>query len=74
MVGEINLSLFPKSGEFQPLERLKFAIAVNQKRFVTHPSVQQLLAAIWYDGLPGFKRMHFIRYVKVVSMYSMADN
>lgn len=25
-------------------------------QFVSHPNVQQLLAAIWYDGLPGFRR------------------
>ncbi len=36
-----------KPGEFQTLERLKLAIEYNQKMFVTHPSVQQLLAAIW---------------------------
>ena len=28
---------------------------------MAHPSVQQLLAAIWYDGLPGFRRLHIIR-------------
>jgi len=25
-------------------------------QFVTHPNVQQLLASIWYEGLPGFRR------------------
>lgn len=25
-------------------------------QFVAHASVQQLLAAIWYEGLPGFRR------------------
>lgn len=25
-------------------------------QFVAHPSVQQLLASIWYEGLPGFRR------------------
>lgn len=25
-------------------------------QFVAHPNVQQLLAAIWYEGLPGFRR------------------
>lgn len=24
--------------------------------FVAHPKVQQLLASLWYDGLPGFRR------------------
>lgn len=48
-------------GENQTLERLKLAIDYNQKKFVTHPSVQQLLAAIWYEGLPGFRRLHIVR-------------
>lgn len=25
-------------------------------QFVAHPNVQQLLGAIWYHGLPGFRR------------------
>lgn len=25
-------------------------------QFVAHPNVQQLLAKIWYEGLPGFRR------------------
>ncbi|PSN38237.1 Transient receptor potential protein [Blattella germanica] len=43
-------------GERQTLERLKLAIKYKQKQFVAHPNVQQLLAAIWYEGLPGFRR------------------
>ncbi|XP_054730943.1 transient receptor potential protein isoform X2 [Anastrepha obliqua] len=43
-------------GQRQTLERLKLAIRYKQKAFVAHPNVQQLLAAIWYEGLPGFRR------------------
>ncbi|XP_076249512.1 transient receptor potential-like isoform X2 [Calliopsis andreniformis] len=39
------------------LARLELAIQYKQKTFVAHSHVQQLLAAIWYDGLPGFRRM-----------------
>nr|XP_031838367.1 transient-receptor-potential-like protein [Nomia melanderi] len=39
------------------LARLVLAIQYKQKTFVAHSHVQQLLAAIWYDGLPGFRRM-----------------
>ena len=48
-------------GDFQTLERLKLAVKYKQKGFVAHPSVQQLLATIWYDGLPGFRRKNTIR-------------
>ena len=34
-------------GSHQNLKRLEVAIESNQKNFVAHPSVQQLLAAIW---------------------------
>jgi transient receptor potential cation channel subfamily C member 4 len=27
-------------------------------QFVAHPNVQQLLATMWYDGLPGFRRLN----------------
>lgn len=26
-------------------------------QFVAHSNVQQLLGQVWYDGMPGFKRM-----------------
>ncbi|XP_041969078.1 transient receptor potential protein isoform X2 [Aricia agestis] len=47
-------------GERQTLGRLKLAINYKQKMFVAHPNVQQLLGAIWYDGLPGFKRKSMV--------------
>jgi hypothetical protein len=28
----------------------------SSSQFVAHPNIQQLLAAIWYEGLPGFRR------------------
>ncbi|XP_066591141.1 transient-receptor-potential-like protein isoform X2 [Prorops nasuta] len=39
------------------LSRLELAIQYKQKRFVAHPSIQQFLTAIWYEGVPGFRRM-----------------
>lgn len=50
-------------GTHQTLTRLEVGIDANQKTFVAHPSVQQLLAAIWYDGLPGFRRLHVVRQI-----------
>lgn len=26
------------------------------EQFVAHPNIQQLLAALWYEGVPGFRR------------------
>nr|ACD69414.1 transient receptor potential channel gamma [Spodoptera littoralis] len=43
-------------GHRMHLNRLKLAIKLRQKKFVAHPNVQQLLASIWYEGLPGFRR------------------
>ncbi len=47
-------------GETQTLERLKLALKCKQKAFVAHPNVQQLLATIWYEGLPGWRRMNIV--------------
>ena len=47
-------------GQRQSLDRLKLALKYKQKQFVAHPNVQQLLAAIWYDGLPGFRRLSML--------------
>ncbi|TNN14273.1 Transient receptor potential-gamma protein [Schistosoma japonicum] len=42
--------------ERMQLSRLKLAIRYEQKQFVAHPHCQQLLATIWYEGLPGFRQ------------------
>ena len=47
-------------GERMTLQRLKLAIKYRQKKFVAHPNVQQLLASMWYEGLPGFRQMNMI--------------
>ncbi|XP_037884366.1 transient receptor potential protein isoform X1 [Glossina fuscipes] len=54
-------------GQRQTLERLKLAIKYKQKTFVAHPNVQQLLAAIWYEGLPGFRRKQMSQQVMEVA-------
>lgn len=43
-------------GEHMGLARLEAAIDYKQKKFVAHPNIQQLLASIWYEGVPGFRR------------------
>ncbi|CAG9767036.1 unnamed protein product [Ceutorhynchus assimilis] len=45
-----------KEGEHMKLARLELAIMYKQKKFVSHPNIQQLLAALWYEGVPGFRR------------------
>ncbi|XP_076235807.1 transient receptor potential cation channel gamma isoform X3 [Calliopsis andreniformis] len=47
-------------GDRMHLNRLKLAIKFRQKKFVAHPNVQQLLASIWYEGLPGFRRKNMV--------------
>ncbi|XP_067121662.1 LOW QUALITY PROTEIN: transient receptor potential-gamma protein-like [Centruroides vittatus] len=47
-------------GDRMHLNRLKLAIKYKQKKFCAHPNVQQLLASIWYEGLPGFRRKNVV--------------
>ncbi|GAU98498.1 hypothetical protein RvY_09636 [Ramazzottius varieornatus] len=49
-----------KEGKRMHLSRLKMAIRCKQKKFVAHPNCQQLLASIFYEGLPGFRRANIM--------------
>ncbi|CAM1302717.1 TRPC1 (predicted) [Pycnogonum litorale] len=49
-----------EQGDRMHLNRLKLAIKYKQKKFCAHSNVQQLLASLWYDGLPGFRRKNMI--------------
>ncbi|CAC5362088.1 TRPC4 [Mytilus coruscus] len=50
----------PPVQEKLKLSRLKLAIKFKQKKFIAHPNCQQLLASLWYDGLPGFRRRNIV--------------
>uniref|UniRef100_A0A1I8JC01 ANK_REP_REGION domain-containing protein n=1 Tax=Macrostomum lignano TaxID=282301 RepID=A0A1I8JC01_9PLAT len=52
------------------LSRLKLAIKYKQKKFVAHPHCQQLLAALWYDGLPGFRRKHMVFQIGMIGTFA----
>lgn len=48
-------------------------------QFVAHPNVQQLLASIWYESVPGFRRknmllqaLEMIRIGAMFPLYSLA--
>ncbi|KAL7852834.1 hypothetical protein SRHO_G00186190 [Serrasalmus rhombeus] len=45
--------------ECRDLAKLKLAIKYHQKEFVSQPNCQQLLATLWYDGFPGWRRRHW---------------
>ncbi|CAH8590161.1 unnamed protein product [Heterobilharzia americana] len=58
--------------ERMQLSRLKLAIRYEQKQFVAHPHCQQLLAAIWYEGLPGFRQKPmFAQLTTIATLCSM---
>lgn len=44
-------------------------------QFVAHANIQQLLATVWYDGMPGFKRLapfkQLIEIVKIGTMFPL---
>ncbi|XP_060806466.1 transient-receptor-potential-like protein [Amyelois transitella] len=53
-------------GEHMKLARLELAIDFKQKKFVSHPNIQQLLASIWYEGVPGFRRKTAMEKVMII--------
>ncbi|XP_070198596.1 short transient receptor potential channel 4-like [Littorina saxatilis] len=52
--------------EKMTLSRLKLAVKYKQKKFVAHPNCQQLLASLWYDGLPGFRRRSLLSKMTII--------
>ncbi|ESO12412.1 hypothetical protein HELRODRAFT_63393 [Helobdella robusta] len=48
------------------LDRLKLALKYRQKQFVAHPHCQQLLASVWFEGIPGWRRRNFITKVVII--------
>ncbi|CAF2578783.1 unnamed protein product [Rotaria sp. Silwood2] len=55
-----NPPVLSETTEKMHLSRLKLAIRYKQKKFVSHAHCQQLLASLWYEGLPGFRRRHSV--------------
>uniref|UniRef100_A0A2S2PPL4 Transient-receptor-potential-like protein n=1 Tax=Schizaphis graminum TaxID=13262 RepID=A0A2S2PPL4_SCHGA len=55
------------------LRLVELAIKYKQKNFVAHPYIQQLLATVWYEGLPGFRRKRLykqiIEIIKIVYFF-----
>ncbi|VDO45261.1 unnamed protein product [Onchocerca flexuosa] len=63
-----------KSTNFcQQLARLKLAIKLRQKFFVAHPNCQQLLSAIFYKGLPGFRDRNFVIKILIILGVAIAS-
>lgn len=58
--GYIEQAAEPPVSDKMKLSRLKLAIKFKQKKFVAHPNCQQLLASLWYEGLPGFRRQNIV--------------
>ncbi|XP_041075697.1 short transient receptor potential channel 5-like [Polyodon spathula] len=55
--------------ECHDLAKLKLAIKYHQKEFVAQPNCQQLLATLWYDGFPGWRRRHWA--VKLLTCFTI---
>lgn len=75
----ISRTYRPMIDSHSNLARLKLAIQCKQKTFCAHPNIQELLASLWYENLPGFRRMSFAKQtLKVLGIglmfpiYSMA--
>lgn len=54
-------------GDHMKLTRLELAIDYKQKKFVAHANIQQLLAAMWYEGVPGFRRKSAMEKIAIIT-------
>nr|CAD7417047.1 unnamed protein product [Timema poppensis] len=67
----IILNHDPESPSYEDGEHMKLArleLAIN---YSTHPNIQQLLAALWYEGLPGFRRKPMLQKCLDVSQVAL---
>ncbi|KAL3314239.1 Short transient receptor putative channel 4 [Cichlidogyrus casuarinus] len=48
------------------LARVRLGIKYKQKQFVAHENCQQILASIWFDGMPGFRKRAFFTKILIV--------
>ncbi|PZC71228.1 hypothetical protein B5X24_HaOG213772 [Helicoverpa armigera] len=55
-----------ESSEDSLRHSLELAIDFKQKKFVAHPNIQQLLASIWYEGVPGFRRKTAMEKINII--------
>ncbi|XP_047515859.1 transient-receptor-potential-like protein isoform X1 [Pieris napi] len=55
-----------EEGDHMKLARLELAVDFKQKNFVAHPKIQQLLASLWYAGVPGFRRKSNIEKMFII--------
>ncbi|KAG7305825.1 hypothetical protein JYU34_009975 [Plutella xylostella] len=72
-------SLPPPSSSQRPAPRTPRLTPALVLQFVAHPNVQQLLASIWYESVPGFRRknmllqaLEMIRIGAMFPLYSLA--
>ncbi|CAF1024320.1 unnamed protein product [Adineta steineri] len=66
-----NPPVVSETTEKMHLSRLKLAIRYKQKKFVSHSHCQQLLASLWYEGLPGFRRRHSAIKILITSLVGL---
>ncbi|XP_055538332.1 transient-receptor-potential-like protein [Wyeomyia smithii] len=58
-------------GDQMKLARLELAVEFKQKKFVAHPNIQQLLAAMWYEGVPGFRRKSALQKLGIIAKVAL---
>lgn len=64
---EILLNHSDEQSHETRLARLRLAIQCKQKTFCAHPNIQELLATMWYENLPGFRRRNiFAQIIQVI--------
>lgn len=71
------LSVDSVTGKHEPyrshmrLARLRLAIECKQKTFCAHPNIQELLATMWYENLPGFRKRSAIAQILQVILIGL---
>ncbi|KAI8790076.1 short transient receptor potential channel 6, partial [Biomphalaria glabrata] len=68
----LNKTGKPHQEKFASLARFKLALNYKEKKFIAHPSCQQRVVRIWYNGMGKLERAKWPKRLTMIALFSCA--
>ncbi|KAI8790073.1 short transient receptor potential channel 3 [Biomphalaria glabrata] len=68
----LNKTGKPHQEKFDSLARFKLALKYKEKKFVAHPSCQQRLVRLWYNGMGKLERATWPKRLTMIALFLCA--
>ncbi|XP_059176499.1 short transient receptor potential channel 7-like, partial [Physella acuta] len=68
----LNKTGKPHQEKFESLARFKLALKYKEKKFIAHPSCQQRVVRLWYNGMGKLERAGWPKRLTMISLFSCA--